>query len=1128
MPEERLDGKDLRVLLLWIVVGLAGAGFAYKYFFRAFPEAAVDFRVSRAAALEEARKFLTARGQKLAGYESSIIFDVDDDAKTYLERELGLEQANRLMAAEISVWYWDARFFRPGQKEEFHVRVSPAGRVVGFSRVLEEERPGASLVKDAARALAENYLRTASGLDASAYEYLPEEANTSERPKRRDWSFTWERRGFKAKDAPYRLHITVLGNEVGGSEEFLKVPEAWKDNFKRLRSSNLLYQVFGEVPGYFLVGAMLVAIYQRARQSKVHWRGALKVGGVVAALFFAMEVNQWPLTRFGYDTKSSYSGFFLQEMALAALGAAALALLIAAAFAAGEPLYRMHQPGQLQLRRAFSLRGMRTKEFFRSSVIGLCMAGGSIGFVVLFYVAGQKLGVWAPQDIKYTNVASTALPWLSPLATSFLAASAEEFIFRLFAIPFLYRATRSWVAAIVLPAFIWGFGHSAYPVEPGYVRGIEVGLIGVVAGLVMLRYGILTTLVWHYTADATLIGLFLLRSESLYFKLSGAVVGAAVVFPLAFAGISYLARGRFEADESLLNRAEPETEALAVPGAAAQPVRGGYEALSARTIGILLACGVFGALLVLEVRPERIGDFLRFSVDARRAKTKADEVLRHLPGRNLNPADWRHAVATAFTFDGYVNEYLRRQAGVSGANRLYQEKVPSAFWRVRYFRDSQKEEYAVILQPDGALHSVHHELEEKAPGAHWSKEQAVARAEAYLREEKKLDLGRWKLVDAQSEKKQGRTDHTLVWEELAGIGDAHARIELTILGDEATAYSIFFKIPEEWRDRQKRGTLASTGHLIGSILFYVAVGGIGLIIFFKSLKQPAVAEIPWKRLALWSLWGLAAYAVLLANSTSALLMTYPTQFPLRTFQAIQGILLVFSVLAIYGLLVFVLGLAWFFLSRAFGSERLPTWRGMPGDYYRDAFLLGLAGTGAVLGLSRAFYFAARLWPTAKKTVEAGVAGHLDAALPATAALGGAILYGLFLVGLMGIAAGFLTTSVRQRSLQVGVIMALAVTLSGGWGSPADFAKSCLVHFVFLSVYAWGIARVVRFNLLGLFLLGVMPYLAVEAAELLQQPNAFFRANGYALAVAMAALLAWPLVSWQRSTRSGASFAHGGS
>src|SRR5205807_8965525 len=127
--------------------------------------------------------------------------------------------------------------------------------------------------------------------------------------------------------------------------------------------------------------------------------------------------------------------------------------------------------------------------------------------------------------------------------------------------PFVERMTKSRVLAVILPAFSWSFLHSAYPQEPGYIRGIEVGIIGVVAGIVMLRWGIAATLIWHYTVDASLVGLLLIRSNSMYFKISGLVVAAAAVAPLGFACISYLSRGSFETGEDLLNRAEQAAEA---------------------------------------------------------------------------------------------------------------------------------------------------------------------------------------------------------------------------------------------------------------------------------------------------------------------------------------------------------------------------------------------------------------------------------------------------------------------------------------------------------------------------------------------------------------------------------------
>ena len=222
---------------------------------------------------------------------------------------------------------------------------------------------------------------------------------------------------------------------------------------------------------------------------------------------------------------------------------AMLALLVVIAYVPGEPLYRVDQPERLRIGSAFTLPGLRSKEFFMSAVIGVCLAAAHIGYVVLFYVVGRRFGVWAPQDLQYSDTMSTALPWVFPLTIGIYAASSEEFLFRLFSVHFLLRSTKSKVLAVVLPAFAWGFLHSNYPQEPAYIRGVEVGLIGIVAGLVMLRWGILAT------ADVALHGGRVsdrafadARERSVQPDIRhGCGVGALI--PIGIAGVLYLTRG---------------------------------------------------------------------------------------------------------------------------------------------------------------------------------------------------------------------------------------------------------------------------------------------------------------------------------------------------------------------------------------------------------------------------------------------------------------------------------------------------------------------------------------------------------------------------------------------------------
>src|SRR5258707_2378470 len=212
-----------------------------------------------------------------------------------------------------------------------------------------------------------------------------------------------------------------------------------------------------------------------------------------------------------------------------------------------------------------------------------------------------------------------------------MAATSEEFLFRLHAILFLEKRTGSRMLAVILPAFFWSFLHSAYPQEPGYIRGIEVGLIGILAGIVMLRWGIVATLIWHYTVDASLVGMLLIRSDNLYFKISGVVVGLAAVAPLAWSGIAYLARGSFEAVDDLLNESEPVGEiSLERQPAAAEPALASrrYDPLATGTIGFLGLCVVLVGLLAVVVQFLKILAYRHLSLNNRAAVSRANAVMR--------------------------------------------------------------------------------------------------------------------------------------------------------------------------------------------------------------------------------------------------------------------------------------------------------------------------------------------------------------------------------------------------------------------------------------------------------------------------------------------------------------------
>jgi hypothetical protein len=127
------------------------------------------------------------------------------------------------------------------------------------------------------------------------------------------------------------------------------------------------------------------------------------------------------------------------------------------------------------------------------------------------------------------------------LTAGLVAASWEECTFRLFAVSLLKRYARWTPVALVVPAIIWAFGHSSYPIFPVYVRGIELTIAGVIFGLFFIKFDLVTVLIAHYVINALVVSVPLLRAGELSFQISG---GAVILLAAAPAVVAALVRRR--------------------------------------------------------------------------------------------------------------------------------------------------------------------------------------------------------------------------------------------------------------------------------------------------------------------------------------------------------------------------------------------------------------------------------------------------------------------------------------------------------------------------------------------------------------------------------------------------------
>jgi hypothetical protein len=125
---EKLDGKDLRLISICALVAAVSLFVGVRYFFKAFPEAQIEFKTPSRRRFRRGG-FLADLKLPTEGYRHASIFGFDDDAKTFLERELGAEEsASSAGRPRSGLWRWQHRWFRPLQKEELQVDVTTRAR----------------------------------------------------------------------------------------------------------------------------------------------------------------------------------------------------------------------------------------------------------------------------------------------------------------------------------------------------------------------------------------------------------------------------------------------------------------------------------------------------------------------------------------------------------------------------------------------------------------------------------------------------------------------------------------------------------------------------------------------------------------------------------------------------------------------------------------------------------------------------------------------------------------------------------------------------------------------------------------------------------------------------------------
>ena len=892
-----MDRRDATWLLVFVVLGVGGLAVFLNFYNEAIPSASLDFKLSRDEVFGKAQGYLENMGYDLMDYESAQVFSSSQMQQIFLEQTLGLEETNRLAREWLSVWSWSVRWFKPLQKEELRVGLDPGGRIVGFSHRILESDEGPSLTQDEALAIASDFLRDTQGYDLDAYELI--DRSSTERKARVDHQFAYRKRDFTVgDDGHYRLDVVIQGDRVGRFSEYLKVPDSFSRSYREVRSrANLLTQVF--LPFWLALGvAMLVILVKNYRRKRLRWQAGLVVGTLVALAWLAANVNALPLELYNFDTTVTYGAFFVQLLFISVLAAALYGGIVCLAGTAGGVVGRdvLHE-GRVSPVGRLSIGGLFSAGFLRSTVVGYGAAGAVLGYVAVFYLLGGRyFDVWVPADVsEYNNAFSTAIPWIYPLLVGLSAAAVEEFFFRLLAIPLLIKwLKRPWLA-VLLPAVVWAFLHSNYPHEPIYIRGIEITVIGIVFGILFLRFGIWAPVIAHYAINAFIVALPMVKSSSLYFQVSGVVVIGILLLPAIPAAFAVLTgRSRAEEVEDPADEEAPEepvefeeTTPEPVRASAAQKDSDAYLPDRKRWMvaGVSIVAGI---ALMIGFRVDRFGSrTLKLEVTRSQAISVGEAFCNEL---GLDVSEYRRSVQFRSGVGSSHYTHLIRNAGVARADSMMVENTAPWYWHVRWFKPMEKEEIRIRVDAAGHIAGINHIIPETRAGPELATDNARAKAEAFVEQRfsrSVTDTAQYKLLEARSEKEKDRMDHHFVWERIdRKIEDGEFRLSVRVQGDEVGFFSTRYKAPEEFlRSLKQRGARQELASIV-PVLLLLATLILAGIYFFRCFRAK---EIRW-RLPIGI--GIAVVLLTLLNGINALptfFHGYDTSQAMMTYLGIQGV-----------------------------------------------------------------------------------------------------------------------------------------------------------------------------------------------------------------------------------------------
>ena len=234
--------------------------------------------------------------------------------------------------------------------------------------------------------------------------------------------------------------------------------------------------------------------------------------------------------------------------------------------------------------------------------------------------------------------------------------------------------------------------------------------------------------------------------------------------------------------------------------------------------------------------------FIDLSISKKEAVVKAQE---YLVSRGINPRDYLKSVV--FSSENWADTYLQKTLGIESEEEfIKQHDYEFLSWRVRFFKEFQKEEYILYLSPkSGNILHFEHKIEDIESRETLEKDVAKARVQDFLRKTCGLDLKEYDFHEEKVKRYDKRTDYIFSWEKKGvyipwkkGQGGAKLLTGATISGEEIRDfYRSELDIPEKFYRYIERQLIFGEYVSSFSFIFFMFLVVLAIILLVKKRQS---------------------------------------------------------------------------------------------------------------------------------------------------------------------------------------------------------------------------------------------------------------------------------------------------